>query len=289
MGYANLRDCVGDLERTGQLVRLDEEVDPYLEAAEIQRRVYQAHGPAVYYAKVKGCRFPMVSNLFGTLKRTRFLFRDMLDAVRHLVELKIDPGNFWKNPWRYRDVPRSLWFLRPKFVRSGPILEGTTTIRELPQLVSWPNDGGAFVTLPQVYTEDADRPGWRASNLGMYRVQLGGNQYEPDRQLGLHYQIHRGIGVHHSKAIHRGEPFRVSIFVGGPPAMTLSAVMPLPEGMSELTFAGALGGRRVQLIEAAPAARADGGNYLLHADADFCITGTVDPTLQLPEGPFGDH
>src|SRR5438876_5124599 len=121
MGYRNLRDCLADLERAQQLVRIDQEIDPLLEAAEIQRRVYLAQGPAIYFARVKGCRFPMVSNLFGTLERTRFLFRDMLDAVRHLVELKIDPANFWKNPWRYRDTPRTLWFLRPKFVRSGPI------------------------------------------------------------------------------------------------------------------------------------------------------------------------
>ncbi len=284
MGYPSLRACVLELERTGQLVRIDDEVDPRLEAAEIQRRVYQTQGPALLFTRVKGCCFPMVSNLFGTLERTRFLFRDMLDAVRHLVELKIDPGHFWKNPWRYRDVPRTLWFLRPKFVRSGPILDAETTISALPPLVSWPNDGGAFITLPQVYTEDADRPGWRHSNLGMYRVQLSGNQYQLDRQIGLHYQIHRGIGVHHAKAIAKGTPFRVSIWVGGPPAMTLSAVMPLPEGLPELTFAGALGGRRVQLIH-----RAAERSLPIAADADFCITGTVDPTLQLPEGPFGDH
>src|SRR5688572_7108833 len=123
MGYRSLRECVANLERAGQLVRIDTEIDPHLEAAEIQRRVYQAQGPAVLYARVKGCRFPMVSNLFGTLERTRFLFRDTLNAVRHLVELKVDPAAFWKNPWRYRDVPRALWTLRPKFVSSGPVLD----------------------------------------------------------------------------------------------------------------------------------------------------------------------
>jgi 4-hydroxy-3-polyprenylbenzoate decarboxylase len=281
MGYRSLQECVRDLERHGHLRRIDAEIDPHLEMAEIQRRVYQAQGPALLFTRVKGCRFPMVGNLFGTLERARFLFRDMLDAVRHLVELKVDPANFWKRTWRYRDVPRALWHMRPKFVRRGPILEHETTIRELPQLVCWPRDGGAFVTLPQVYTEDADRPGWRHSNLGMYRIQLSGGQYEPDREIGLHYQIHRGIGVHHTKAVARGEPFRVNIFVGGPPAMTLAAVMPLPEGMPELTFAGALGGRRVRLIRQ--------GAMPIAADADFCITGTVIPDKMLPEGPFGDH
>jgi 4-hydroxy-3-polyprenylbenzoate decarboxylase len=283
MGYSSLRACVADLERTKQLVRLDEEIDPYLEAAAIQRRVYAARGPALYYSRVKGCRFPMVSNLFGTIERTRFLFRDTLRAVRHLVELKIDAAAFWRSPWRYRDVPRSLWFLRPKFVNAGPVLASETTISALPQLVSWPKDGGAFITLPQVYTEDADRPGWRHSNLGMYRVQLSGNQYVPERQVGLHYQIHRGIGVHHSAALRRGVPLRVNIFVGGPPALTMAAVMPLPEGLPELAFAGALGGRRVRLID-----RRD-GSLPIAADADFCITGIVEPELLLPEGPFGDH
>lgn len=282
MGYRNLRSCVQDLQRTGQLVRIEEEIDPYLEAAEIQRRVYLAQGPALLFTRVKNCRFPMVSNLFGTLERTRFLFRDTLDAVRHLVELKIDPNHFWKNPWRYRDVPQSLSHMWLRKVRRGPILDCQTTIRELPQLVSWPRDGGAFVTLPQVYSEDVDHPGLGKSNLGMYRVQLSGNRYVPDRQIGLHYQIHRGIGVHHAAAIKKGVPFRVSIFVGGPPALTLSAVMPLPEGLSELLFAGALGGRALRFVQ-------NKGELPMPAEADFCITGTVDPQQLLPEGPFGDH
>lgn len=282
MGYRSLQECVLDLERTGRLARIEAEIDPYLEAAEIQRRVYQAQGPALYFARVKGCRFPMVSNLFGTLERTRFLFRDTLESVRRLVELKIDPASFLKNPWRYRDVPRTAWHTRVKQVRSGPVLEHQTSISELPQVTSWPRDGGAFITLPQVYTEDADQPGFAHSNLGMYRVQLSGGQYASNRQIGLHYQIHRGIGMHHAAAIRRGVPFRVNIFVGGPPAMTLSAVMPLPEGLSELIFAGALSGRAVRMIRRP-------GELAIAADADFCISGTVDPDRQLPEGPFGDH
>jgi 4-hydroxy-3-polyprenylbenzoate decarboxylase len=292
MGYRSLRECILDLERSGQLVRIDQEIDPYLEAAEIHRRVCQAKGPAVYYARVKGCRIPMVSNLFGTIERTRFLFRDTLESVRRLVELRIDPAAFAQKPVRYLSALPLTWTMRPKFVRRGPILAHQTSIDQLPQLQSWPRDGGPFVTLPQVYTEDADQPGWQHSNLGMYRVQLRGNEYELNKQVGLHYQIHRGIGVHHAAAIRKGVPFHVSIFVGGPPAMTLAAVMPLPEGMSELGFAGALGGRRVRLIRG----RESGVRKPTHhspltiaADADFCITGTVDPDKQLPEGPFGDH
>ncbi len=281
MGYRNLQECVADLERTGQLVRIDAEVDPRLEVAEIQRRVYAAGGPAMLFTRAKGCKFPLLANLFGTMERTRYLFRDTLEAVRHLVELKIDPAAFARNPWRYRDAPLTALHMLPKFVSRGPVLANETSVDQLPQIVNWPNDAGAFITLPQVYTEDADRPGWQHSNLGMYRVQLSGGQYLPNQEVGLHYQIHRSIGVHHAAAIRHGEPFRVNIFVGGPPAMTLAAVMPLPEGMSELTFAGALGGRRVRMIR--------GATLPISAEADFCIVGTVDPKQLKPEGPFGDH
>lgn len=282
MGYRSLRDCVADLERTRQLVRIPQEIDADLEAAEIQRRVYLAQGPALFFERVKGCAFPMVSNLFGTLDRCRFLFRDTLDAVRRLIELKIEPDAFWKNPLRYWKVPRAAFTMLPRTVRTGPVMAQETQLHALPQLKCWPDDGGPFVTLPLVYTEHPDRPGWRHSNLGMYRVQLAGNRYAPDRQVGLHYQIHRGIGVHHAAALRRGEPLRVSIHIGGPPALILSAVMPLPEGIPELTFAGALGGRRVDLIRPM-------GQVPLLAEADFCITGTIDPSVTLPEGPFGDH
>lgn len=282
MGYSSLQACVDDLAASGRLVRIEQEIDPHLEAAEIQRRVYRAQGPAILFANVKGCRFPMVCNLFGTLERTHYMFRDALASVRRLVRLKIDPAEAIRRPLDSLGALRTTWHLRPKRVRRGPLIEQQTTVAELPQLKSWPLDGGAFITLPQVYTEDPDKPGWRHSNLGMYRVQLSGNRYEQNRQVGLHYQIHRGIGVHHTAAIRRGEPLRVNIYVGGPPALAVAAVMPLPEGLPELAFAGALGARRIRMI-----AQPDGLPLL--ADADFCISGYVDPKLQLPEGPFGDH
>ncbi len=282
MGYRNLIACLDDLRSTGQLVEIDQEIDPHLEAAAIQRRVYEGQGPAILFRRVKGCAFPMAANLFGTIERTRFLFRDTLEAVRHLVELKIRPPVALKRPWRYRDVPFTALHLLPKRVRSGPILAHQTTLDRLPRLQSWPMDGGPFITLPQVYTEDPDHPGLARSNLGMYRVQLAGNQYEPNREVGLHYQIHRGIGVHHAAAIRRGEPLRVNIFVGGPPALTVAAVMPLPEGLPELSFAGALGGHRVRMV-------APDGCLPMPAEADFVIRGTVDPEVRKPEGPFGDH
>ncbi|MBA3313662.1 MAG: UbiD family decarboxylase [Planctomycetota bacterium] len=281
MGYRNLQQCVRDLERDDGLVRIAVEVDPCQEAAAIHRRVFAAGGPALLFERVKGCRFPLLSNLFGTSQRTHFLFRDTLDAVRNLVELKTDPTALLRRPWQYRNVPLAAWTMRPKPVRRGPVLEHSTRISEFPQVMSWPNDGGPFVTLPEVYTEDPDAPGVMKSNLGMYRVQMAGNDYLPDAEVGLHYQIHRSIGVHHAKALQRGEPFRVNIFVGGAPAMILAAVMPLPEGLSELMFAGALGGHRIPMMSR-------NGGPAIYAEADFCVCGTVLPTTK-PEGPFGDH
>lgn len=282
----SLRRLLLDLERAGHLVRLADEIDPRLEAAELQRRVYDRGGPAVWFTNVKGSRFGMVSNLFGTMPRARYIFRNTYENVRRAIELKIDPAALLRNPLRYASAPFTAWRMQPKYGRSGPVFGQQIKLSEIPALQSWPGDGGPFITLPQVYTEDPNRPGWQHSNLGMYRVQLAGNQYAADREAGLHYQIHRGIGVHHAAALAKGEPLRVNVFVGGHPAMTLAAVMPLPEGMSELSFAGALAGQRIPL---ARRATTTGNNLPVYADADFCIRGIVRPGRTLPEGPFGDH
>jgi 4-hydroxy-3-polyprenylbenzoate decarboxylase len=289
MGYRNLAACVADLERHKQLVRIDAEVDPHLELAEIQRRLYQAGAPAVLFTRVRGTRFPMLANLFGTIERTRFLFRDAIGGVRKLVELKTDPGNLARRPWRYAGAPWTALKMLPRpALFSAPIKHHQTTLRELPQLQCWPNDGGAFVTLPLVYSEDPKRPGWAKSNLGMYRVQISGNDYVPDAEIGMHYQIHRGIGVHHAHAIERGEKLPVAVIIGGPPSLILSAVMPLPEGLPELTFAGALGGRafRWTKIRSRVVPRF---SFRVPAEADFVILGWIDPAKTKPEGPFGDH
>lgn len=282
MIHRTLSDAVADLERHGHLVRVDHPIDPHLEMAEVQRRLYAAGGPAVLFTRPANTAIPMLANLYGSAERMRFLFRHTLDGVRKLVALKADPGGAAKRPWRYWDLPLLLWRLRPKFVRSGPVLKHTIPLPQLPQLKCWPMDGGAFVTLPAVYTEHPDRPGWMKSNLGMYRVQISGNEFDPDREIGLHYQIHRGIGVHHAAAGRRGERLAVNVCVGGPPALAVSAVMPLPEGLPELAFAGALAGRRLRLVQAA-------NGLSMPADCDFVLSGYIDPTRTKREGPFGDH
>lgn len=282
MGYRNTRDCLDALEAKGDLVRIDKSVDAELEIGAIQRRVFQAKGPALLFNNVRGCRFPMAANIYGTRERMRFIFRDTLETVERLMKLKLDPMELAKRPWRYLKAPATAWHTMPRRVSSGPVMANETVVSSLPRLKSWPMDGGAYVTLPQVYSEDPSNPGFAGSNLGMYRVQLTGNEYETDREVGLHYQIHRGIGHHHAEAIRRGVPLKVNVVVGGAPSMTLAAMMPLPEGLAELFFAGALGGHRIPMVRRP-------GELPVPAQADFCICGHVALGGEKPEGPFGDH
>src|SRR5207248_520192 len=149
----NLRQCVDDLARHRHLIECREEIDAHLEVAEIQRRLYLVQGPAVLFTNVKNCHFPVLANLFGTVRRAEFIFRDTLDQVRRAVELKIDPNNFFRNPWRYWSAPFTAWRMQPRSVSTGPVLAREVKLSELPQVVSWPDDGGPFITLPQVYTE----------------------------------------------------------------------------------------------------------------------------------------
>ncbi|MEJ6736739.1 MAG: UbiD family decarboxylase, partial [Flavobacteriales bacterium] len=281
MIYKSTLDCVNDLEKNGHLVRIKEEVDPNLEMAAIQLRVFENGGKAVLFENIKGCDFMAVSNLFGTLERSEFIFRNTFKKVKQLIELKDDPLKALKSPIKNFSLGLMAKNALPKNVSSLPSCMKETTIDKLPLIKCWPNDGGAFITLPQVYSEDPTNEGVMNSNLGMYRIQLDGNDYELNKEIGLHYQIHRGVGVHQTKANELGKPLKVSIFVGGPPAHTLAAVMPLPEGLSELTFAGALGANRFKYTYI------DG--YCVATEADFVITGEIHPNDTKPEGPFGDH
>lgn len=283
MAYSSLEACLLDLEKHGHLVRIKEEVDPHLEMAAIHMRVYEAGGPALLFENVKGSRFRAASNLFGSIDRSKFMFRDTFQLVQQLIDLKGDPMRALKKPWQYINTGLAAAKALPlKNPISKPAMYEQIKISDLPLIQHWPMDGGAFVTLPQVYTEDIDQPGIMKSNLGMYRIQLSGNEYKMDEEIGLHYQLHRGIGVHQTKANKKGQPLKVSCFVGGPPSHTLSAVMPLPEGMSEMTFAGVLGGRRFRYAY-------DDQGQCVSTDADFVITGLVYPEENKPEGPFGDH
>lgn len=281
MSYRTLNECLIDLEKNGHLVRIREEVDPDLEMSAIHLRVFEKNGPAILFEKVKGTKYQAVSNIFGNLDRSKFIFRNTFRKVQRMVELRNNPMAALKKPFKYASTGLGAIKALPKkssFARSG---FKEISISELPLIKHWPNDGGAFVTLPQVYSEDIDKPGVMSSNLGMYRIQLTGNDYILNKEIGLHYQLHRGIGVHQNKTNKKKIPLKVSVFVGGPPSHSLAAVMPLPEGLSELTFAGALAGKRFRYDYV------DG--YCVSLDADFVITGDVYPNENKQEGPFGDH
>ncbi|MCY7420455.1 MAG: UbiD family decarboxylase [Chitinophagaceae bacterium] len=282
MNYSSLEECLLDLEKHGHLVRIKEEVDPYLEMAAIHLKVYEAGGPTLLFENVKGSRFRAASNIFGSLERSKFMFRDTFEIVQKIIELKSDPVKAIKEPIKNFKVGLAALHALPlKNPVVKPVLDQEINISDLPLIQHWPMDGGAFVTLPQVYTEDYDKPGIMNANLGMYRIQLTGNDYASNKEIGLHYQLHRGIGVHQTKADRAGVPLKVSCFVGGPPSHSLSAVMPLPEGISEMTFAGLIGGRRFRYTYR------DG--FCISTDADFVITGEVNAGETKPEGPFGDH
>jgi len=282
MKYRNMEECIIDLEKHGHLIRIHEEVDPELEMAAIHLKVFEAGGPAICFEKVKGSKFRAVSNLFGTVERSKFIFRKTWDSAQNVISLRNDPMKALKNPFKYIGTGLSARRALPLKQMGGlPSAFQEIAISDLPLIKHWKEDGGAFVTLPQVYTEDPGKPGIMNSNLGMYRVQLSGNEYELNKEVGIHYQIHRGIGIHQDKANKLGKPLKVSIFIGGPPAHTLSAIMPLPEGMSELTFAGLLSGRHFRY------SYVDG--FCISNDADFVITGEIHPGETKPEGPFGDH
>lgn len=280
--YQNLEECILDLEKNGHLVRIQEEVDPYLEMAAIHMKVYAAGGPALLFENIKGTKFRAISNLFGTLERSKFIFRKTWDSAQDVIALRNDPISALKNPLKhFKTGVAGSKALPVKKTNKLSLTHEEIDISDLPLIQHWPDDGGAFVTLPQVYSEDPEKQGIMNANLGMYRVQLSGNEYELNKEIGVHYQIHRGIGVHQEKANKLGKPLKVSIFIGGHPAHTLAAVMPLPEGLSEITFAGMLAGRRFSY------SYIDG--YCVSNNADFIITGDIHPGETKPEGPFGDH
>ncbi len=285
MKIKNGQDCVEFLEREGELVRISCPVDPYLEMAQITRQVFAAKGPAILFEHVKGSPFPALSNVCGTHERAVKLLEPQLSRVKTLMDMALDGGEWKESPFHLlkkgAKAAKALVHALPVKVPDSPVTSRVTSIDQLPQIQSWAQDGGAFLTLPQVFSQEPGKKSVLASNLGMYRVQLSGNQYIPNEEVGLHYQLHRGIGNHHQKALEMGTPLPVSIFLGGPLAHTLAAIMPLPEGMSELGFAGALAGRNFRYIRK--------NDFLLAADADFCITGYMVPGKVKPEGPFGDH
>ena len=279
--YKDLEQALLDLEKAGMLKRVYQEVDPSLEMAEIARQAFENNGPALLFEQVKGSPFRAACNIFGSQERLDFLFRKTLSGTQTAVLFKSNPVEFFKHASPAALIRAALAGLHSLPRKTGCLKDfRECKLSDLPQIVSWPNDGGAFITLPQVATRPAEKASVMTTNVGMYRVQISGNDFISNVECGLHYQIKRDIARHHQKAIEEGRPLKVSIFIGGPPSHTVAAVMPMPENLSELLFAGMLGGRRFRYFIH--------NGYLVSSDADFCILGEIQPDLK-QEGPFGDH
>ncbi len=276
----DLRAYLEVLSHESELHTITEEVDPYLEIAEIHRRVISRGGPALLFTNVKGSKFPVVTNLFGTKHRLELAFgRRPQNFVKSLVETveSFEPPSL-SGLWNMRGLLGQAIKTGLKDVRQAPILENRQQpprLTELPMLTSWDTDGGAFVTLPLVYTE---HPETKGHNLGMYRIQ----RYD-DETTGIHWQIHKGGGYHYYAAEQKNQPLPLSLFIGGPPALMMAAIAPLPENIPELLLASLLLGKKLPLV-ASPT-----GHHKLIATAEFAIQGFVAPKTRKPEGPFGDH
>jgi len=276
----NLRQFLELLRANDQLLTIDTPVDPYLEIAEIHRRVIARGGPALLFTRVRDSKFPVVTNLFGTNQRLELAFgRRPLEFVQrlvHLAEHAMPPS--LATLWDARSLLAQGLHVGLKQVKNGPILEccqQPARLTELPMLTSWHSDGGPFVTLPLVYTEHPDGLG---HNLGMYRIQR-----HDDTTTGIHWQIHKGGGFHYFAAEQKNQPLPLTLYIGGPPALMLAAIAPLPENIPELLLASLLQGEKLQMV-----ADPRGGHPLV-AEAEFAIKGSVPPHLRRPEGPFGDH
>lgn len=276
----DLKSYLDLLTAEGELLVVDEEVNPYLEIAEIHRRVILQQGPALLFTQVKDSSFPVATNLFGTAKRIELAFgtkpQQFVRDIVHLAEtiMPPTPSKLWENRKLFLDAAR----IGLKTVKSAPLLENCQSppqLSRLPMLTSWHSDGGPFVTLPLVYTEHPDGKG---HNLGMYRIQR-----HDETTAGIHWQIHKGGGYHYFEAEKQNRSLPLTLYIGGPPALMLSAIAPLPEDIPELMLSSLILGKKLPMISDPR------GGHRLVANAEFAIKGEVPPHVRHPEGPFGDH
>jgi 4-hydroxybenzoate decarboxylase subunit C len=278
--HPSLRTFLDLLIRENEIVEIRTEVNPYLEVAEIHRRVISEGGPALLFSRVKGSRYSVVTNLFGTNRRIDLAFGPRPEAfVRDLVHiaesvLPPKPAELWK----HRAVGLELLRLGTRNTRRAPVtqvVDRPARLDQLPVLTTWQEDGGPFLTLPLVYTEN---PITKKHNLGVYRMQIFDSA-----STGLHWQIQKGGGFHYFEAEKLNQRLPVTVFLGGPPALILAAVAPLPEDVPELLLASLLAGQKLKMTKNPL------GGHRLPAEAEFALIGYAAPNERRTEGPFGDH
>lgn len=279
--HPNLRTFLDLLKREKEFITIEAEVDPYLEVAEIHRRVVEQGGPVLLFKRVKGRKYPVVTNLFGTERRIELAFGPKPAAlVSELVQIAdslLPPRG--SELWKHRSLAFDFLKLGTKNTRHAAVTEVVdqpARLDELPVLTTWQEDGGPFITLPLVYTEN---PLTKKHNLGIYRLQVYDAQ-----STGLHWQIQKGGGFHYTEAEALGRPLPVTVFLGGPPALILAAIAPLPEDVPELVLASLLAGEKIKMTR-----NPLGYAHRLAAEAEFALCGFAAPTERRPEGPFGDH
>lgn len=276
----DLRQFLQVLERENEVVHIYEEVDPTLEIAEIHRRVVSSGGKALFFHRVKGSSFPVVTNLFGSEKRVELAFPSRPDLfIKNILQFLTTefPPKF-STLWKKRSEILRLLRLGLTKRQKAPVTQcemNPVDLESLPLLKLWPEDGGHFITLPLVYTQSLSG---HSQNLGMYRIQ----RYDKT-STGLHFQIGKGGGFHLHEAEAVGRNLPVSIFVGGPPALIMSAIAPLPENVPELIFASLLQNKKLATT------RIENHPHPLLADCEFALIGHALAHKRLPEGPFGDH
>jgi UbiD family decarboxylase len=280
--HLSLRTFLDLLHRENEIITIKAEVDPYLELAEIHRRVISEGGPALLFTRVKGSRYPVVTNMFGTERRIDLAFgpkpeRFVCDMVQ--VAESILPPNV-SELWKHRSVGLDLLKLGTTNTSRSPVtqvVDRPARLDQMPVLTTWQEDGGPFITLPLVYTEN---PITGKHNLGIYRMQV----YD-EHSTGLHWQIQKGGGFHYHEAEGLDQPLPVTVFLGGPPALILAAIAPLPEDVPELVLASLLAGQKLKMTRN-PLGRE---RHRLPAEAEFALVGHAPPHERRPEGPFGDH
>ena len=287
MKSADLRDFIALLEQRGELVRISQEVDPYLEITEISDRTLRAKGPALLFENPKGYKIPVLCNLFGTPERVALgMGQENVSALREIGELlaflkEPDPPKGLLDLWEKRHDFKQVLNMPVKVVKKAPcqqvVLEGDQVdLDQLPIQTCWPGDAGPLVTWALAVTRGPEK---ERQNLGIYRMQKIAKN-----KLIMRWLAHRGGALDYRdfQKKNPGKPYPVAIALGADPATTLGAVTPVPDTLSEYAFAGLLRGEKTQVVKCL------GSDLQVPASAEYILEGFLHGD-EADEGPFGDH
>jgi 4-hydroxy-3-polyprenylbenzoate decarboxylase len=281
--FDNLLEYIHAIDSLGELKRVNVEVNPELEVAEIMRRLmYTGKSPAVLFENVKGYGIPILGNAFGSLKRLQIAlniqdFSEIGNRIVDLTKLKMPSGVFEK----IRMLPKlsELSDYGPKIVDKGPVQDKINTknpsFYEFPILQSFPKDAGRFITFGMTITK---HPETDVRNIGLYRIQIIN-----EKKAIMHWQIHKRGAQHYEIMKDSQKPIEVAVVIGSDPGTIFSSIAPVPEGLDKFLFAGISRKKGIKLVKCATV------NLEVPANAEIVFEGIVDPNKLEVEGPFGDH